>query len=427
MLTLKAVAFLSAGALLVVVAFMALDLQLMVLGLMLLSFLAVSKVMKLNIEADRKVETERVLEGERIKVVLKVRNRSSREAFVILYDELPPEVRLVRGSNRQVLVLEAGGKTRLEYTIEAPLRGHYTFGPLKVRRRDFFNLHFEEEIVEEISYVSVYPRFPELEKFPVKSYQSSYFEMMPLHLTGLGYEFFCIRDYIKGDPLKRINWKVYARTRELMVNEYEKENLNDAFILVDAREVTKAGTPLVNSLEVGVKLAASVASFLLKGRNQVGLITYGGPNNSYVVPPGPGKNQLDNILSVLVGVRAQGEEGFKVALDKARSYLTPRTTLILISPLDFDETVVNAAKEIANSHRFFVFSPNSHEIEREIAGAFTSKHTMLELEKRLVLEELQSFGAVTATIPGGEALPNVALINAKLAELSQPNLKRVVA
>jgi uncharacterized protein (DUF58 family) len=427
MLTLKAVAFLSAGLLLVIVAIMALDMQLLVLGVVLLSFLAASKVMKLKVQAVRQMDTERVLEGERITVKLRVRNSSAREAFVVLYDELPPEVRLVKGSNRQVLVLEAGKRTKLEYTIEAPLRGHFTLGPLKVRRRDFFNLHFEEEVVDELSYFSVYPRVPELETFPVRSYQSSYFELLPLHMTGIGYEFFCIRDYIKGDPLKRINWKVYARSRELMVNEYEKENLNDAFILLDAREVTKAGSPLANPLEVGVKLAASVASFLLKGRNEVGLITYGGKENAYVVQPAAGKSQLDNILSVLVGVKAEGEEGFKVALDKARPFLTPRTTLVLISPLDNDDTIVQAAKDVACQHRFFVFSPNSYEIEREVAGAFTSKHTMLELEKRVLLDELQSYGAITATLSAGQVLPDIALVHSRASQLSLPKTKGVVA
>jgi len=426
MLTMKAVAFLSSGMLLVIVGFMALDLQLLALGVVLLSFLAVSKVMRLKVQVVREMDTERVLEGERITVRLKVRNGSRREAFVILYDELPPEVRLVKGSNRQVLVLEAGQRTRLEYTIETPLRGHYTLGPLKVRRRDFFNLHFEEEIVEDQSYFSVYPRVPALETFPVRSYQSSYFEMMPLHLTGLGYEFFCIRDYIKGDPLKRINWKVYARSRELMVNEYEKENLNDAFILLDAREVTKAGNPLSNPLEVGVKLAASVAEFLLKGRNQVGLITYGGKENAYVVQPGAGKYQLDNILSALVGVRAEGEEGFKAALDKARPFLTSRTTLILISPLDSDATVVQAAKDVANQHRFFIFSPDSYDIERQVAGAFTTKHTMLELEKRVLLEELRSFGAITSTLAAGQVVPDMATVHAHITQISQPKARGMV-
>jgi uncharacterized protein (DUF58 family) len=406
---------------------MAFDMPLLVLGVVLLSFLAVSKVQKLKVQAVRQMDTERVLEGERITVRLRVRNNSAREAFVVLYDELPPEVRLVKGSNRQVLVLEAGKRTKLEYTIEVPLRGHYSLGPLKVRRRDFFNLHFEEEVVDELSYFSVYPRVPELETFPVRSYQSSYFELLPLHMTGIGYEFFCIRDYIKGDPLKRINWKVYARSRELMVNEYEKENLNDAFILLDAREVTKAGNPLANPLEVGVKLAASVASFLLKGRNEVGLITYGGKENAYVVQPAAGKSQLDNILSVLVGVQAQGEEGFKVALDKARPFLTPRTTLILISPLDNDDTIVQAAKDVACQHRFFVFSPNSYEIEREVAGVFTSKHTMLELEKRVLLDELQSYGAITATLSAGQVLPDIALVHSRVSQLSLPKTKGVVA
>ncbi len=38
---------------------------------------------------------------------------------------------------------------------------------------------------------------------------------------GPGMEFFRIRDYIKGDPLRNINWKLLAKRQKLMVNDYE--------------------------------------------------------------------------------------------------------------------------------------------------------------------------------------------------------------
>jgi uncharacterized protein (DUF58 family) len=406
MLTLKAVGFVSSGFLLIVIALMLFDLQLFALGIMILAFVAVTKLMRVKARIKRKLDTERILEGERVQVRVSVRNTGRREAMVVLYDELPPEVKLVEGSNRQAFILESGGKTSLRYTIECPLRGHYTVGPMRVRRRDFFNLYFEEETIENVSYFSVYPRVPELDKFPVRSQESTYFETMPLAQAGLGYEFFCIRDYIKGDPLKRINWKVYAKRRDLMVNEYEKENLNDALIILDARELTKVGTPLNNPLEYSIKMAASLANLLLKGRNQVGLLSYGGEKNSFVIPPSPGKNQLDEILGILVGIKAEGEESFKAALERAKPYLTPRTTIILISPLDEDDTVVEAAKEIMEGYRFIVFSPNSYEIEREVAGVFSSKHTMLVLEKRNLVNELRDYGVTTIPISVGDSTAN---------------------
>ena len=398
MLTLKAVGFVSSGSLFMVISLMLFDLQLFALGIMLLSFVTVTKLMRVKVEIRRRLDTERILEGERITVKVLVRNTGRREAMVILYDDLPSEVRLVQGSNRQALILESGGRTTLKYTIECPLRGHYSIGPMRIRRRDFFNLYFEEETLETTSYFSVYPRVPELDKFPVRSQQTSYLETMPLARTGLGYEFFCIRDYIKGDPLKRINWKVYARRRLLMVNEYEMENLNDALIIIDARELTKAGTPLNNPLEHGIKLAAALADFLLKGRNRVGLISYGGGHNSFVLPPAAGRNQRDEIMSVLVGIKAEGADGYRTGYEMARPYLTPRTTLILISPLDDDASVVDTVKEIMEHNRFIIFSPNSYEIEREVAGVFTTKHTMLELEKRVLMDELKGFGVTTLTI-----------------------------
>jgi uncharacterized protein (DUF58 family) len=398
MLTLKAVGFVSSGALFIVISLMLLDLQLFALGIMLLSFVTVTKLMRVKVEIKRKLDTERILEGEKVTVKVLVRNTGRREAMVILYDDLPSEVRLVEGSNRQALILESGGRTTLKYTIECPLRGHYSIGPMRIRRRDFFNLYFEEETLETTSYFSVYPRVPEMEKFPVRSQQTSYLETMPLARTGLGYEFFCIRDYIKGDPLKRINWKVYARRRDLMVNEYEMENLNDALIIIDARELTKAGTPLNNPLEHGIKLAAALADLLLKGRNRVGLISYGGDLNSFVLPPAAGRNQRDEIMSVLVGIKADGSDGYRIGYERAKPYLTPRTTLILISPLDNDDSVVGTVKEVMEHNKFVIFSPNSYEIEREVSGVFTTKHTMLELEKRVLMDELKGFGVTTLAI-----------------------------
>ncbi|GIS44009.1 MAG: hypothetical protein Ct9H90mP16_10790 [Candidatus Poseidoniales archaeon] len=92
--------------------------------------------------------------------------------------------------------------------------------------------------------------------------------------TRPGSEFYSLREYVPGDPFKIINWKAFARTGVMMVNEKCRDAVTDVFILLDSRDISRIGTVLKNPLEMGTVAAASLASYFIKRRDSVALAVY---------------------------------------------------------------------------------------------------------------------------------------------------------
>ena len=66
---------------------------------------------------------------------------------------------------------------------------------------------------------------------------------------GEGSNFYKLREYIPGDPMKKVNWKATARQDgKMMVNEFEKDAVSDIIIIVDSRKISETGPVSRNSL-----------------------------------------------------------------------------------------------------------------------------------------------------------------------------------
>ena len=395
MWTMKAATLASAGILSGAAGFLLRDFQLIVLGIMFISFLALNRLFRPKIAIDRPIPYYKVFEGDLVDLYGYVANEGPRPALVEIYDSVPTQMRIAAGRNSVLSHLSPGEEAAMAYTVETPLRGHYVFGPVMVRRRDYSFLFFEEESLLERGYLSVYPRLEEVHTLPIRSrYMIPYFGTIGCRQAGLGSEFYYIRDYIMGDAFKRINWKASVRHQKWLVNEYEKENLCDVMVFVDARAVTGFGSPLRNPLEYSVRAAVSVTTHLLKSRNEVGLVTYN--DEVKAIFPSIGERQIQTMTSALVGTYARGDIPLMTAVELALPHLHPRCTVFVISGLDGDESVVRAVQLMRDRNYEVVFlSPSLLDIERDmVEGHISIRSEMIYQERDNLISELRARGAV---------------------------------
>ncbi|DAC69244.1 MAG TPA: hypothetical protein D7I12_04460, partial [Candidatus Poseidoniales archaeon] len=100
-----------------------------------------------GISALRKVSSSRVFEDGEIDVVLRIQNRTPMPKIIEIRDRVPEVMRIKKGANYVLMELGGRRETEISYTIETPLRGFYTIGPVCVRIQDTFGLfHNEREI-----------------------------------------------------------------------------------------------------------------------------------------------------------------------------------------------------------------------------------------------------------------------------------------
>ena len=401
MWTRKAALMLTSGISLILVGMMISNFQLMIAGLTFISFLAINGWVSghSDLEITRTINgTEttmaNVYKGDDVIVELTISNNSYRRTQQLeVFDNVPHEMKMRQGINQMRMNLGPGQSTRIKYRVRCPLRGHYTLGPVSVRYRNAFNLFANESKVQDRTDITVFPQVREIEEALLRSdVPKMYTGATTLKTPGPGMEFYSLREYLPGDAFRSINWKAFARTGELMVNEKTRDAVTDVFIILDTRDVSRIGTVLKNPLEMGTIAAASVSNYFIRRRDSVALVTYG--DRMDYLPPETGDKQGYKVLSNLAAVRAKGSMPLQAVTNAMSSRMSRGSPVFIISSLEGDGTTLPAIRNLAGrGHEVIVLAPSSIDLERLISRIPRMSYEVLKLERQNRLTAISGYGA----------------------------------
>ncbi len=91
---------------------------------------------------------------------------------------------------------------------------------------------------------------------------------------GQSVEFVQHREYVPGDDVRRIDWKVWSKTDRYFIKQYEEETNLRTSLLVDCSESMRFGTGALNKYEYACTVAAAMAYLLLRQQDAVGLTVF---------------------------------------------------------------------------------------------------------------------------------------------------------
>ena len=367
MWTRKAVVYVGLGTILVLFSPFINNLQLFLLGTTILGFVAVHSLVNtrpIDVKITRSFESDQVFENSDVTIDLIIQNKGMSVGFLEIYDNLPSEVEVNNGSNHTIIRLKKDELVVNKYHLECRLRGQYRLGNPSLRIYNPSFLFYYEADIESKSSLVVLPQIEQIEGIDLSTdFPKMYQGAMPIRRIGTSGEFYGIREYFPGDDFKNINWRVFGRTRKLMVNQFEREDISDIMFVLDAREISGTGTILRNPLNYSCRAAASLTSFFLRARNRVGLTIYGETVN--VIPPDTGERHLYRILTALAEVKAGGSLGLHTVLGDLRNF-TPRSPVMVLSTLENDSTSTNALREItARGFKLTVIAPDTLDYDRD--------------------------------------------------------------
>jgi uncharacterized protein (DUF58 family) len=401
MWTRKAALMLTSGISLILIGMMISNFQLMIAGLTFISFLAINGWVSghSDLEITRTINgTEttmaNVYKGDDVIVELTISNNSYRRTQQLeVFDNVPHEMKMRQGINQMRMNLGPGQSARIKYRVRCPLRGHYTLGPISVRYRNAFNLFANESKVQDRTDITVFPQVREIEEALLRSdVPKMYTGATTLKTPGPGMEFYSLREYLPGDAFRSINWKAFARTGELMVNEKTRDAVTDVFIILDTRDVSRIGTVLKNPLEMGTIAAASISNYFIRRRDSVALVTYG--ERMDYLSPETGDNQGYKVLSNLAAVRAKGSMPLQAVTNAMSSRMSRGSPVFIISSLEGDGTTLPAIRNLAaRGHEVIVLSPSSIDLERLISRIPRMSYEVLKLERQNRLTAISGYGA----------------------------------
>ena len=371
MWTRKAAFTFTGGIALILIGMMISNHQMMILGVTFIAFIVVNSWVSGHgdVEVQRTLSADNLYKGDDLYVELLVTNRSRRKTQQLeVYDNVPHEMKLRSGLNQMRLNLKPGESARIRYVLRCPLRGHYSIGPVSLRYRNTFNLSVDEMYVDHHSDIIIFPQIRDVEEAFIRSRTAKmYTGATTLRTPGPGTEFYSLREYVPGDPFKNINWKAFARTGDLMINEKCRDAVTDLYIILDSRDIARIGTVLKNPLEMGTVAAASLASFFIKRRDSVSLTIY--DEKLSFLPPDTGDKQYFKILSSLAGVAPRGTMPLQAVTNSLAARFSRGSPVFIISSCEGDGTVPSAVRDlVGRGHEVTVLSPSSIDFERLVSS-----------------------------------------------------------
>ncbi|MEZ4552878.1 MAG: DUF58 domain-containing protein [Dehalococcoidia bacterium] len=331
----------------------------------------------------RVVRERRVFMGETIDLRLRVANEKRIPVPWLEVREYLPAATPVEGAHvtpsgvaGTVLMQRStalGANERLEWplTLAAAERGFFRLGPTRLRSGDLFGIFEREETVRGTDSVVVYPRtysLPDLgiisaRPFGERAGGHRIFED-PVRVIG-------VRDYLPGDPLKRVDWNATARTGRLQSRLYEPSRTQAVVVALNISTMDQSWLgfdPLL--LERNVVVAASVARWAFEERAAVGLVANGSfPDADRAIRIGAGSHsdQLVRVLEALAMIAPFTISSLASELERAGHALPAGATLIVVASLMPDDLAATLRRLRGEGHAVHVVKTTSAEWDVALA------------------------------------------------------------
>ncbi|MFY0405823.1 DUF58 domain-containing protein [Solicola sp. PLA-1-18] len=225
-----------------------------------------------QLRAARRVEPGRVAMGSQARVRLDLVNEGRLPAGMLMFEERLPKS-LGRPLRFTVEQVKASWHRTLEYTVEARERGHHPIGPLSVRVGDPFGFIALTRTFHTTNELVVTPRVWPLDQLPSGASPTQSGEARVRNSSSGSAEDVTVREYRRGDDLRRVHWPSTARLGELMVRREERNWQNRATVVLDTRAGAHTRLGPDSSLEWAISAAASVVVHLDASGHDLRLLT----------------------------------------------------------------------------------------------------------------------------------------------------------
>jgi uncharacterized protein (DUF58 family) len=293
-----------------------------------------------DVEVAVQAAPRRVFEGDEVTVTIEVESpRRVSELEIGL--AVPPGLD-AKEAARHAVSLPSDDLRELELPLGADHLGGYRLGLVALRSHGPGRLVVFEDVRDLAVPVKVFPR---LERKPagvrpptMRVLSGSYVS----RALGDGIEFAGVRAYASGDSARRINWRVTSRRGALHVNVHQPERNADLVIFLDA--FGHVGEPGRSSLDSSVRGAATLARHMLREKDRVGFVAFGGTVGWLAA--GMGDVQLYRLVDALLDVNVSLSYAWKAIDVLPRRALPPSALVIAFSPLA-DERAVAAFEDLA--------------------------------------------------------------------------------
>ena len=264
----------------------------------------------------RRLGDERIFAGEGTELAIEVRNAKPMPlSWLLVRDTLPEGLSLVvedrsEGNEietspavlRDVLVLRWYESVERAYRVRGHRRGIYTFDRAELVSGSLFGLEQRQMQVERIDRLIVYPKVVPVDELLIPFERPAGPAAARRRIVEDPLRMSSVREYVPGDSVRHIHWKVSAHRDELQTKVFDPQASEALVLFADVQTDHDPYVVVPEYLELVVSATASLAVHALHERRSVGLLANGGAPESQgwtYVPPGQHLRQGPQILEAL--------------------------------------------------------------------------------------------------------------------------------
>jgi uncharacterized protein (DUF58 family) len=309
-----------------------------------------------GISANREME-DRFSIGDPNPVTIHFENHYMFPARISVIDELPFQFQ----ERKWVRRLQVPGNSRgeLRYELLPLTRGEYGFGDINVFVHGPLRLVKRRFIFPAERIVKVYPSYIQMRRYQLLAATNKLQEAGVKKIRRIGHslEFEQIKDYVRGDDYRTINWKATARKDSLMVNNYTDERSQQIYCIINKGRVMKMPFEGMTLLDYAVNASLVLANVALVKQDRAGLISFEKEIDTFISADRK-STQMNLLMEHLYRQKTEFlESDFEKLYSLIRNRVTNRSLLVLFTnfeSLEGLQRAMPALKKIAHYHLLLV-------------------------------------------------------------------------
>jgi uncharacterized protein (DUF58 family) len=344
----------------------------------------------------------RLSNGDENEIKIFLENRYSFNVRCEIIDEIPFDFQKRDLSFR--LSIEPGTTKIFSYNLRPVKRGEYNFGSTNVYSASPIGFVRRRFSFEGMKIVPVYPSYVQMKKYELMAISDRLTEAGVKRIRRVGHsmEFDHIKDYVRGDDYRTINWKATARKAHLMVNHFEDEKSQQVYSVIDLGRVMKMPFEGMSLLDYSINSSLVISGIAMHKQDKAGIITFS-YKVSNLLPADRQARQMQKIQEVLYNQKTDFlESDFEILTSTILKQISHRSLILLYTNF---ETVNALKRQLAYLRRlsrahlviiiFFINTELLELIDKPAKNVEEIYHkTIAEkfaFEKRLIVKELARY------------------------------------
>ena len=349
-----------------------------------------------------RVAPNRLSNGDENEIKIFLENNYSFDIKCEIIDEIPFEFQ-IRDLLFKVKV-DASSNKVFNYSLRPVKRGEYNFGSTNIYASSPIGFVKRRYSFQGEKIIPVYPSYVQMKKYQLMAISDRLTEAGVKRIRRIGHsmEFEHIKEYVRGDDYRTINWKATARKANLMVNHFEDEKSQQVYSVIDISRVMKMPFDGMSLVDYAINSSLVISSIAMNKHDKAGIITFSNKVNN-ILPADRQARQMQKIQEALYNQKTDFlESDFEILTSTILQKISHRSLILLFTNF---ETLNALQRQLAYLRRlsqthlviiiFFMNTELFQLIDKPAATVEDIYHkTIAEkfaFEKRLIVKELARY------------------------------------